>query len=82
MRGDVVTSDGRDKRFHEWGKSESGIIELVELFSEPGDLVLDPFMGGGTTGVACLQLGRRFMGVDIDPAAVETALARLWSWTR
>lgn len=77
MRGDVITSDGRDKRYHEWGKSESGILELVDLFSEPGDLVLDTFCGGGTTGVACLSLGRRFIGVDIDADCVATTLARI-----
>jgi DNA modification methylase len=78
LRWDIVTSDRRDKKHHQWGKSESAILELVEWFCEPGDLVLDPFCGGGTTGVACLQLGRRFVGVDIDPVAVETTLARLW----
>jgi len=77
LRWDIVTSDHRDKRYHEWGKSESGILELVEWFSEPGDLVLDPFCGGGTTGVACLSLGRRFIGVDIDADCVATTLARI-----
>jgi site-specific DNA-methyltransferase (adenine-specific) len=53
------------------------VREWVELFTEPGELVLDPFMGSGTTGVACLQTGRRFLGVELDPSHHATALARL-----
>jgi DNA modification methylase len=35
--------------------------------SRPGDTILDPFMGTGTTGVAALDIGREFVGIDIDP---------------
>ncbi len=75
--GDVINSpdDGRD--LHEWQQSEPGMERLVERFSKPGDLVLDCFCGAGTTGVAALGLGRRFLGVDIDPQAVETSRQRL-----
>lgn len=71
------TSDGVDKRFHHWGQSEPGIAEIVERFTKPGQLVVDPFLGGGTTAVVCRDLGRRFIGCDIDPAAVATSRARL-----
>jgi site-specific DNA-methyltransferase (adenine-specific) len=40
------------------------IAPLIEAFSQPGDLVLDPFCGSGTTGVAAKMLGRRFVLVD------------------
>lgn len=50
---------------------------LIELASNPGDVVLDPFMGVGSTGVAALELGRRFIGVEIDPAYVAAARHRL-----
>lgn len=46
-------------------------VWFIKLFTAPGDLVLDPFMGSGTTGVACLQLGRRFVGVELQPATPE-----------
>lgn len=51
--------------------------ELIADFTEPGDLVLDAFAGSGTTGVACLQLGRRFLGFELDPGYFEIACRRL-----
>jgi site-specific DNA-methyltransferase (adenine-specific) len=77
--GDVATSrtNDNDKRFHEWGQSESGMADLVERLTKPGQLVCDPFLGGGTTAVVSLALGRRFVGCDIDPAHVEKTWARV-----
>ena len=74
---DVFVSDGRDKDHHHWGQSESGTAALVERFTRPGQLVVDPFLGGGTTAVVCRDLGRRFVGCDRDAAAVTAARARL-----
>jgi len=51
--------------------------ELVSLFSDPGELVLDPFAGSGSTGVACGMLGRRFIGWELDAAYYEIARRRL-----
>ena len=50
---------------------------IVVASSRPGDLVLDPFAGSGTTGAAAARLGRRWLLVDRNPAAVEIARARL-----
>ena len=50
---------------------------IVSASSRPGDLVLDPFCGSGTTGVAAARLGRRWLLVDRNPAAVEIARRRL-----
>ncbi len=50
---------------------------IVAASSRPGDLVLDPFAGSGTTGVAAARLGRRWLLVDRNPAAVAIARARL-----
>jgi len=76
---DVVKSEpnDNDKRFHGWGQSESGMRDLVERLTEPADLVVDPFAGGGTTGVVCAVLGRRFLGCDIDGETVKLANARI-----
>lgn len=73
---DVFKSDREDKIFHEWGQSLSGLSDLVERLSEPGQTVCDPFCGGGSTAIASLLLGRKFVGCDIDEEAVKIATAR------
>lgn len=50
---------------------------LIKALSDPGGLVLDPLMGSGSTGVACLKTGRRFVGIEKDSGFFETALKRL-----
>lgn len=51
---------------HPTEKPTSLMREIVGLFSNAGEIVLDPFMGSGTTGVACAKLGRKFIGIEID----------------
>ncbi len=50
---------------------------LVSAFSDPGELVCDPFLGSGTVMIACVQERRRFAGADVNPEAVRFAAARL-----
>ena len=50
---------------------------LLKTYSNPGNVVLDNAMGSGTTGVACLELGRQFIGCELDPAAFGVAEARI-----
>ena len=64
-------------RIHPTQKPDSLFEELIKVHSNPGDLVVDPFLGGGTTAVAALALGRHFAGCDIDEKYVELALERL-----
>lgn len=55
------------------------LLERIVLAStNPGDLILDPFMGSGTTGVAALKHGRRFVGIDMESQYVELAEKRLY----
>jgi site-specific DNA-methyltransferase (adenine-specific) len=58
-------------------------IKLLELLinesSEPGDIVLDTFMGSGSTGVACMNTGRHFTGIELDPAYFAAAASRIES---
>lgn len=77
--GDVVKSapNDNDKEFSKWQQSESGMTDLVERFTIKNDLILDPLMGTGTTGVAALRLGRRFIGIDSDPEMVKIAKQRM-----
>ena len=67
----------RVDRCHPTQKPIKLMRQLVEDFTEPGELVADPFMGSGSTGAACVQLGRRFVGVEGDPKHVESARARM-----
>lgn len=53
------------------------MMELVSLFSFPGETVCDPFAGSGTTGVACLALGRKFIGIEQDVGHFDAAVRRL-----
>lgn len=53
------------------------MAEYIRNSSQPGQIVLDPFMGSGTTGVAALQLGRRFVGIEIDPGFFAMACDRI-----
>jgi site-specific DNA-methyltransferase (adenine-specific) len=50
---------------------------LIELYTFRGDLVLDPFIGSGTTAVAAVETGRHFVGYDVDSAYLEIARARV-----
>ena len=63
------------------GHLAPGSIELARRCLRhgcpPGGIVLDPFCGSGTTGLAALELGHRFVGIDLDPLAIELAQARL-----
>ena len=50
---------------------------LVQRVSSPGDTILDPFCGSGTTGVACVQTGRNFIGCEIDAGYCAIARRRI-----
>jgi len=50
---------------------------FIRLFSDEGDLVLDPFVGSGTTAVAALQQGRHYIGIDLLPENCQLARGRL-----
>lgn len=51
--------------------------ELVAPFSDEGEIICDPFMGSGTTGVACIKLGRKFIGIEIEPRYFDIACRRI-----
>ena len=51
---------------------------LIPLLTKPGDIVLDPFCGTGATGVEAIRLGRRFIGIDINPVATLAAQSKLY----
>jgi site-specific DNA-methyltransferase (adenine-specific) len=67
------------KRLHPTEKPEDMLRYLIQKSSAPGELVLDPFAGSGTTCRAAKDLGRRFLGIEIDPAYAAVAMRRLSS---
>lgn len=58
-------------------RARCAFFSAWQAFSLPGQLVCDPFLGTGTTGMAALQLGRRFVGADVDGDALTLARVRL-----
>lgn len=67
----------RQDREHPTQKPIDVMLQLVSDFTSPGDEILDPFAGSGTTGVAALRLGRRFIGIERDPSHYAFACERL-----
>lgn len=65
------------KHEHETQKPVPLMSELVELFSNPGDLICDAFMGSGTTGVAAVALGRQFTGIEAETRYFDIACRRV-----
>ena len=51
--------------------------DLIASYTDPGEMVVDPFMGSGTTGVAAVKTGRRFTGIEIEPAYFDIARQRI-----
>ena len=70
-------NDGKGKAPHPTTKPRPLMSELVRLFSNEGDTILDPFMGSGTTGVAAVGLERKFIGIELDPTYFDIACQRL-----
>lgn len=73
----VLNRSGDSPRLHTAEKPVALMRELVALFSDAAETVMDPFMGSGTTGVAALMEGRRFIGVELDADHFATADKRL-----
>lgn len=57
--------------------AEKPVALIRDLLRVCGEIVLDPFMGSGTTGVACMNLGRKFIGIEIEPKYYEIACERI-----
>lgn len=70
-------SDKQVSSLHPTQKPVALMEYLVRTYTNPGDLVLDNCMGSGTTGVACAQSGRRFIGIEQDPEYFKIADARV-----
>lgn len=67
----------RENTDHPTQKSEKLLAKLILASSNPGDVILDPFLGSGTTSVAAKKLGRRYIGVELEPKYCALAEKRL-----
>lgn len=54
----------------------------LKIGTDPGHIVFDPFMGSGTTAIACMKMGRRFIGAELDPETFEASVKRLHEFSR
>lgn len=77
--GDVIKTspNNNDKNFHHWGQNVEGFNNLINRFTQPNQLILDPFVGGGTTGVAAIRTNRRFIGSDCDEDCIRDSEFRI-----
>ena len=62
---------------HPYEKPVSLMERLIRIYTNPGDTILDPYMGSGTTGVAAVRLGRSFVGIEIETNHYLTAKERI-----
>jgi modification methylase len=69
--------DGEGKKAHPTQKPEALLHRVILASTQPGDLVLDPFFGTGTTGVVAKRLGRNYIGIERDPGYISAAEKRL-----
>lgn len=65
------------RRFHTCEKPVDILSRMIRVSSREGDTILDPFMGSGSTGVACVQEGRRFIGIEREDKYFEVAKRRI-----
>jgi DNA modification methylase len=74
---DFIESERPDKSLLEWAQSPVEAEYFISKLTLPNQIVLDPFMGSGTTGIAALSLGRQFIGIEKLFERLEVAQARL-----
>lgn len=70
---DYFISEQREKNGHDWQQSKSGVGYLIEMFTKPNDLILEPFAGSGTTIIAAREKGRRIIAAEIDEKTYNIA---------
>lgn len=81
-RAPPVQPGGRPPNGHPMSRAQAHFDWLLYWCSDPGETVLDPFMGSGTTGVACDKLNRPFVGIEIDETYFDIACRRIEAATK
>ena len=70
-------SGGAFRRYHPTQKPVKLIEEIIKIHSNPGDLVLDPFMGSGTTAISAFNTGRHYVGFELDEKYFKILTSRI-----
>lgn len=74
---DVIEGSGREKSLDQWQQSAEELTTIIQSFTQPNDLVLDPFAGTGTTLIGCLQNQRRCVGIEINEEKFKLIKGRI-----
>ena len=74
---DYFISEAREKGSHDWQQSTSGVSYLVEMFTDPGDIICEPFAGSGTTIIVAKELNRNVIAAEIDDDTYNLARTNL-----
>ncbi len=69
--------DDNGRKVHPTQKPEALLARIIMSSSKPGDVILDPFFGSGTTGAVAKRLGRDFVGIEREQSYIDAALARI-----
>ncbi len=67
----------KEKRYHPTQKPVGVMKWIIEKYTKPDDIILDPFFGSGSTGVAAVRMGRHFIGIEINPDYCKIAEKRI-----
>ena len=74
---ETSTVSGNERTNHPTQKSLELMKQIIRIHTNPGDTILDPFMGSGTTGVAALMENRKFFGIEVNPDYFELSIKRI-----
>jgi DNA modification methylase len=74
----IVNNVSKEKTDHPCQVPVALMKRIINLTTNEGDTIFDPFMGSGTTGIACMELGRNFIGCEIDPIYFAIAEKRIY----
>lgn len=74
---ETSTVSGRERTIHPTQKSLKLMQDIINIHTNQNDIIIDPFMGSGTTGLACLNLGRKFIGIELDKNYFNLSVERL-----
>ena len=70
-------TDSKDKRYHPTQKPTELITDIIQRFASDNCTICDPFMGSGSTGIACINTGRNFIGMELDKGYFDIAESRI-----